>query len=381
MSQIDDQVLSLTETSQTDFRRKAAGHRYLFNVWMDFLLLGGGGLVMLAIIILIFPLSEKTAALAAISGYIAHVVNHPHFAHSYQIFYRNFARVMQQGAYSPALQMRYMVAGVIVPLAHLVLFLYCFITSDLRTLGVMTNVMFLLVGWHYTKQGYGIAIVDSVLKKAFYTDQEKKILLLCSYAGWFSTWLNLNVRLSHSSFKLYGLEYFILPIPQMFYYPSLSAILFCFCVTVYIFGQKILRDRKNAPYNGMLAYLVSLYLWVTLARIHPVYALFVPALHSLQYMAVVWRFQMNKSASEKARSAVWGVARFTVIGIALGYIGFNGLPMLMDWAVQKPALMQNVSVFFLMSALLINNHHYFMDNVIWRKDNPDVSEHLFKPPR
>ncbi|TIV89834.1 MAG: hypothetical protein E5V74_30890, partial [Mesorhizobium sp.] len=55
------------------------------------------------------------------------------------------------------------------------------------------------------------------------------------------------------------------------------------------------RWRKNGglPYNGIVAYVASLYLWILIARINPLWLLVVPALHSLQYLAVVWRYQTN----------------------------------------------------------------------------------------
>ncbi|TIN05254.1 MAG: hypothetical protein E5Y14_33750, partial [Mesorhizobium sp.] len=52
------------------------------------------------------------------------------------------------------------------------------------------------------------------------------------------------------------------------------------------------RWRKHGgtlPYNGVVAYVVSLYAWILFVRINPLWLLVVPALHSLQYLAVVWR--------------------------------------------------------------------------------------------
>ena len=34
-------------------------------------------------------------------------------------------------------------------------------------------------------------------------------------------------------------------------------------------------------------------------------------------------------------------------------------------------------LFTCMVSIFIDIHHYFLDNVMWRKDNPDVSRHLF----
>lgn len=67
--------------------------RWLYGPVVDFLLLGGGSFVVLAAMAAFFPRDEASrVALAGAMLFLAHFVNHPHFAHSYQIFYRGFGR-------------------------------------------------------------------------------------------------------------------------------------------------------------------------------------------------------------------------------------------------------------------------------------------------
>ena len=61
-----------------------------------------------------------------------------------------------------------------------------------------------------------------------------------------------------------------------------------------------LEGERRLPANGLLAYFVSLYPWLLFVKVSPLWLLVVPALHSLQYLAVVWRFEANY---EKARLA------------------------------------------------------------------------------
>ena len=37
------------------------------------------------------------------------------------------------------------------------------------------------------------------------------------------------------------------------------------------------------------------------------------------------------------------------------------------------------AVFVFIFVMWINIHHYFIDNVIWRRDNEDVRKYLFAP--
>src|SRR5258705_13444100 len=54
------------------------------------------------------------------------------------------------------------------------------------------------------------------------------------------------------------------------------------------------RDTKGVlPWNGIIAYLTTLCLWVIFGRANPLVLAVVPTFHSLQYLAVVWRYQIN----------------------------------------------------------------------------------------
>ena len=64
--------------------------KYLFGPVTDFLMLGGSAFLILPVLFLV-PL-EYEGPLAATMVIVAYLVNYPHFAHSYQLFYRNFGR-------------------------------------------------------------------------------------------------------------------------------------------------------------------------------------------------------------------------------------------------------------------------------------------------
>ena len=60
----------------------------------------------------------------------------------------------------PVLRARYVVAGVVVPIALVLFFVVSVLRSDAVMLGYGANIMPFLVGWHYVRQGYGMLIVD-----------------------------------------------------------------------------------------------------------------------------------------------------------------------------------------------------------------------------
>jgi hypothetical protein len=70
-------------------------------------------------------------------------------------------------------------------------------------------------------------------------------------------------------------------------------------------------------------------------------------------------------------------AKFVAMGLLLGWIGFMGLPSVFQASLAPDVNVWGPSVFVFIFVLWINIHHYFIDNVIWRRDNEDVRRYLF----
>ena len=142
----------------------------------------------------------------------------------------------------------------------------------------------------------------------------------------------------------------------------------------------------------MLAYAVSLYLWLLFVQVNPLWLLVVPALHSLQYLIVVWRYELNfergrEGAHEPLEvplvERVFGrryyasMALFVVTGMLIGYLGFWGVPKFLDTFMPYDRSVFGGTMFLFVFWIFINVHHYFLDNVMWRRENPDTRKYLF----
>jgi hypothetical protein len=377
---IDDRASQQRDTPVATARNSA----YLFSPLVDFLGLGGGSLLALALILVLAPGPEWRMTVALWTLLATNVINHPHFAFSYQIFYRDFRRKAFGSEYRPALRLRYLVAGIVVPLALAGYFAACILTQDLRLLGYGVNIMGFFVGWHYVKQGYGMIIVDSVLKKRFFSAAEKKVLLVNAYACWIASWMVVNISLRAGHF--WDVQYFTLEIPSFLVLGATIAALACGGVTLYMLLRKTMAGNKP-PLNGCVAYFTSLYIWLLAAKFNPFFILVIPAFHSLQYMVVVWRYRVNRERdTQDARAAdgrVWRgaplrrLAGFAIAAAVLGFTGFWGLPILLDNTVTYDKALFGGSLFLFVFWISINVHHYFLDNVMWRRENPDTGKYLF----
>jgi hypothetical protein len=133
-------------------------------------------------------------------------------------------------------------------------------------------------------------------------------------------------------------------------------------------------------------------MWLLLVRLDPLWFLVVPVLHSLQYLVVVWRFEANyqkgqaRGASRPASriaTRLFGasdrlnLAFFVLLGWILGFLGFWGLPMLLDAVVPYDRAVFGEAMFLFIFWIFINVHHYLLDNVMWRRENPDAQKYLF----
>ncbi|ESY16197.1 MULTISPECIES: hypothetical protein [unclassified Mesorhizobium] len=368
--------------------KAAAPQKYLFGPVADFLMLGGSAFLILPVLFLV-PL-EYEGPVAATMVFVAYLVNYPHFAHSYQLFYRNFGRKVTGDGYDRSLQLRYIFAGIVVPLVIAGFFAYGAAAANTRLLGYATNAMFFFVGWHYVKQGYGMLMVDAVLKRKFFDDRDKKVLLVNSYAVWILAWLQTNTAVTQG--KYYGLDYYTFAAPSWITDIGMLAAVASTAATLLMLVNRWRKNGAGLPYNGLVAYVASLYLWILIARVNPLWLLIVPALHSLQYLAVVWRYQTNveRDSSDaegdpqpKILSFLGPLYRFRLLGFivggtALGYLGFWLIPSALTALIPYDRQVLGSSLFFFIVLIFINVHHYFLDNVMWRRGNPEVSKYLFR---
>jgi hypothetical protein len=220
-----------------------------------------------------------------------------------------------------------------------------------------------------------------------FSDRAKWILRTNGYACWGVAWLEANHEISRPD-RYLGLTYFSIPFPSFVYYAAIATAVVSSAAVVYVLAMRFRESKGALPWNGIVAYLTTLYLWVIFVRINPLFLAIIPTFHSLQYLAVVWRYQLNAGAkSVSAPSSfltdLWptgllpNLAMFIGIGTFLGFLGFMGAPRVLDAVVSYDKQIYGPSLFLFAFYIFINVHHYFLDNVMWRRGNPDVVQHIF----
>lgn len=362
---------------------------YLFHPIFDFLLVGGGSIICLVLFqLFIGNRGIVGPKVLAFTVTLSIFVNYPHFAHSYQILYAGFARRVLDPATDRLTRLRYVWAGLVVPVLLAAFFVYAAQQADSRMMSLVWNGMFFFVGWHYVKQGYGMLIVLSALRKIYFSALEKRLLLANTYVIWLCAWLNYNA--TYKEDRTWGLLATTFDMPDGLVMLGRFVAAATTAMFIFVMVRRSVVLKKPTSFNGLVGYCSAVYLWLLATRLDPVFLYVIPAFHSLQYLLFVWRFQINKAQASAARRS-WrrrlglgtqlqglaAFAAFILLGEALGWFGFLGLPHSLDLTIAYDRSVWGSGLYIFMFAMFINIHHYFIDNVIWRKENDEVRQHLF----
>lgn len=358
--------------------------RVLFGSYADAILLGGGSVIAFLIIEGLQLSNAQMVVLGWTMLILANFVNHPHFAHSYQIFYGLRNAVLVEKSFSMEFRRRWVWAGFVAPAlisASILVSSIFWIRGDGFGLSLCINIMAALVGWHYVKQGFGMVMLDASLKRSYWSARTRLALLCNAYACWITAWMLINSHGVGSGF--WGV--FSLPVAV----PGILILMGCTVVsaTSAWMGLQVVRDISSQrasglrwselPLNGLLAYAVTLYLWTLLSWVNSAFLLVIPFFHSLQYLTVVYRYALNKKKLFGELGYGY-LVRFLAIGFFLGGVGFWVVPGVIDYIStgNVPLTSQGVFVGVASIWMFINVHHYVIDNVLWRKENVTVNWQL-----
>ena len=382
---------------------------------LEFMIVGGATLVLVPFSFLyqyLAGVDTSVYQVSYIAFYLAWVINDPHFAVSYLLFYKKAPqRALGSEFKSPVQKGRYWIAGVVVPVGLLVWAIVGFKNNSAQTLGLMFQFMFFLVGWHYVKQGFGCYAVLSARRGIKITDIERKTILTHCFSGWLYAWfggfwpgLQYDENgVIYTSVNIPAYQQEMMVGADVLATLSLVVLLLSGVMLGYLLVRKAVMQGALpaiAPLGGLL---ISIWLWIIFSDFDPLVAYFIPALHSIQYLYFVFLLKRGEARAASGPPSFAGVGgRLAIVAggaLVLGMILFHGLP---DWfdggsmpievairAGQAEALSGYQSLVAeletkeLQSALgftpflatitaMINIHHYFMDHVMWRRENPDT---------
>jgi hypothetical protein len=352
---------------------------------LEFLLVGGAGIVLFPLLWLLrkaVGLDSAELAVGFLMFHGAHLINDPHFAVTYLLFYRGLKARAFGIAFERRQRARYWVAGVFVPLVLALWIVHALSSSSARSLGALIQVMFLLVGWHYVKQGFGVLTVLSARRGVRYSAFERRAILAHCFAGWAYAWASPASPAAEAEEK--GVLYLSLAHPPALERVTLLAFALSTLLLLLVLFLKWRREGRPPPLAPLTGLLVSIWLWSVYSSADPLMVYVVPALHSLQYLYFVWLLTKNQAKAAE-RPPFFGppashrLLFLAAASVGLGWLLFHGSPDLLDAARLSAHRSTHERLgelgptpYFAAFFAFVNIHHYFMDNVIWRRENPDT---------
>jgi hypothetical protein len=346
---------------------------------VEFLLVGGATpLLFVASWVLqrTIGLSSADLAVGFLFFYGAHVINDPHFSVTYLLFYED-ARARMLGRDLPPLQRaRYVIAGLLVP-AGLVAWAGTALASrSAYSLGLLIQTMFLLVGWHYVKQGFGVMTVLSARRGVRFSARERLAILAHCYAGWAYAWASPYDPGKEVEEK--GVVYTTIAHPHGLERLTFLVLLASAAWLLVVLVQKWRREGRLPILTPLTALLSSVWIWSIYSSVDPLVVYAIPALHSAQYLYFVWLMKGNEAREREGppwfeRSASTRLVLLAAGALGLGWVLFHGAPSALDdFLVPRRSRFTDLGATPYFAALfaVVNIHHYFMDWVLWRRDNP-----------
>jgi hypothetical protein len=352
---------------------------------VEFLLVGGISLVLLPLAWLFRQAAGLDAAeltVGFLAFHAAYLINDPHFSVTYLLFYRDVRRRAFGDAFSPLQRARYLAAGFAAPLVLAGWGALALASGSAFTLGLLIQLMFFLVGWHYVKQGFGVLSVLSARRGFRFSALERNVLLAHCLAGWAYAWASPadpGITVEEK-----GVVYDSLPRPAALELVTGIVFLLSTLALIGLLARKWQRERRLPPLAPLAGLLITVWLWTVYSSLDPLMVYVIPALHSIQYLYFVWLLKRNEAREQEGppdfgRPVGVRLGMLAASALALGWLLFHGAPEFLDTAfsarnADDPALSGALGPTPYVAALFafVNIHHYCMDAVIWRRDNPET---------
>ncbi len=351
----------------------------------EFFLVGGLTLVLFPLAWLAqrsLGLDAAELAVGFTTFHAAYVLNDPHFSVTYLLFYRNARERVFGSALAPAERARYLFVGAVAPLALSAWTVFAIANGSARALGALLELMFALVGWHYVKQGFGVLLVLAGRRGVRFGASERKILLFHALSGWAFAWANPAAPRREVEEK--GVVYTALAHPRALELITGVAFAASACLLVAMLVQKARREQRPPPVVPLVGFLASIWAWSIFSSADPLMLYVVPALHSLQYLYFVWLLRRNEAREAEAapnfgRPTHQKLLTLGAAALLLGIVQFHLGPSLLDASrllLPRGAPLALAELgptpWFAGLYAIVNIHHYLMDTVIWRRENPET---------
>ena len=355
---------------------KAPKPSSLLSPSVDVLMIGGASILLFVLAYFGIDKNADTSQISWAAFYLAFAVNNPHFMASYLLLYRDKRKEIFTNK-------RFLWAGIVAPTLIFGYMAACIALQSPKYLSYAVNLMYFTVGWHYIKQIYGTIVVTAARRGYYFTVNESRLLKANLFPVWFMSFINGNLGIRE--ILHYGIGYHTFNFPPQLLDVNYGLMAVSLAVVAFVLFRKWLNDGRLPGWPAMASF-AAIYVWYLPSFYHSVFWYLIPFFHSLQYLLFVTTLKKNQYTVEAEAMAADPVARRTFFAkhffgffatiLVLGFLTFDGIPFMLDQVLpyNKEVFGPQLAMFVFVT--FINIHHYFVDNVIWRRDNPALKAYL-----
>jgi hypothetical protein len=332
---------------------------YFVDWRLDGTMIGGLSILTFVALTLVAGGSEVPQSIVKLAAVLAIFVNYPHFSATVYRLYQDKANLQQ-----------FPVTSIAVP----ILLLAAVAASFWRPSLIAPYFFLLFLLWspyHYSGQTLGITLIYA--RRSNFTIGRWQRLALSTFI--FGTLLHSLVRKQTiQPFSMYGVNLPPIVYPRQLDQLAVAAICFGGIAFLWFVVAWCRTNQRLLPPIVLLPAAAQT-VWFLPGIQSPVFYLFVPLFHCLQYLYIAWAMQVGLRVGGKLEGRSWRAIRAETLRWGVrNYLGgivlFVALPLVFYW-VDLPA----VTVAGVLVAA-VNIHHFFVDGVIWKIRNPLVASPL-----
>jgi hypothetical protein len=233
-------------------------------------------------------------------------------------------------------------------------------------------------------------MVLSARRGVSFLPRERLTILAHCFAGWAYAWA--SPAAAPREVEERGLVYMAIAHPHWLDLATGVVFAATTVAMVVLLALKWRRDRRFPLVTPLVALLASVWAWSIYSGIDPLLRYMIPALHSVQYLYFVGLLKGNEARDRETRerlskpfsdmSAKVRLGLLVAASLCLGWVLFHGVPDFLDGAlVARKDRETSLGPTPYLAAVnaFVNIHHYFMDYVIWRRENPLTRYLRMKP--
>jgi hypothetical protein len=340
----------------------------IVSPWVDAFCVGGGSLLLLVPMLLASGdsfLGTETQVhwwLNPVMGWLAVLVNWPHFFASYRMVYRSKATILKHPW-----------ASLYVPGFLLVFSAFAIWRAEINAvwIALLAIVAGGYLAWHYTGQAWGMMAAFAHLGGGRFDPTETRLirgglrLLLLWHLTWFF----------YTGSEMEPLRQFTTPVFLLVNHATFLAM----ALGVWGIARFTRRTGRLPPLCSLIPW-VAIFIWYAAMARHPGALFWVQIAHALQYLVFPFRVEANKTAQRKdatrasvRRHLVGYVVALFLCGLVFQEFGPDAIAL----AVQRQLGDTAAAAAMMAPIYFVNIHHYFTDGCIWKLRNPEVRADLF----